>query len=54
MNDDESMLPSAGPEAEESPLKLLEDMLHNRMMQKKQEMQRPRTGPTQQTEYGQR
>jgi hypothetical protein len=29
-------------------------MLHNRMMQKKQEMQRPRTRTTQQTEYGQR
>ena len=27
-DDDESMLPPAGPEAEESPLELLEDMLH--------------------------
>ena len=26
-----------GPEAEESPLRLLKDILHNRIMQKKQE-----------------
>jgi hypothetical protein len=40
MNDDESMLPSAGPEAEEAPLRLLKDILHNRIMQKKQERHR--------------
>jgi hypothetical protein len=38
MNDDEAMLPPAGPEAEESPLRLLKDILHKRIMQKKQEM----------------
>jgi hypothetical protein len=38
--DDESMLPSAGPEAEESPLRLFDDILHNRMIQKNQEMHR--------------
>jgi hypothetical protein len=37
MNEYESMLPPAGPEAEESPLRLLEDILHNLIMQKKQE-----------------
>ena len=35
MNDNESMLPTAGPEAEELPLRLLEDILHKRIMQKK-------------------
>ena len=39
-DDDESMLPPAGPEAEESSLRLLEDILYNRIMQKKQEMHR--------------
>ena len=38
MNDGEYLLPPAGPEAEESPLRLLEDILHNLIMQKKQEM----------------
>jgi hypothetical protein len=37
MNDGEYLLPPAGPEAEESPLRLLEDILHNLIMQKKQE-----------------
>jgi hypothetical protein len=32
------MSPPTEPEAEESPLRLLEDILHNRIMQKKQEM----------------
>jgi hypothetical protein len=32
------MLLPAGTEAEESPLGLLEDILHNHIMQKKQEM----------------
>jgi hypothetical protein len=40
MNDYKSMSPPTGPEAEESPLRLLEDILHNRIMQKKQEMHR--------------
>jgi len=41
MNDDKSMLPPpTEPEAEESPLRLFDDILHNRMMQKKQEMYR--------------
>jgi hypothetical protein len=40
MNDNESILPPVGPEAEESPLRLLDDILHNRMIQKKQEMHR--------------
>jgi hypothetical protein len=41
MNDDgESMLPPAGPEAKESLLRLLDDILHNRIMQKKQEKHR--------------
>jgi hypothetical protein len=36
MNDNESTLPPAGPEAKESEsLRLLEDILHNRIMQKK-------------------
>ena len=35
MKDDESMLLPAGPEAEEAPLRLLEDILRNRIMQKK-------------------
>jgi hypothetical protein len=34
MNDDESMLPSIGSEAEQAPLRLL-DILHNRIIQKK-------------------
>jgi hypothetical protein len=34
-DDDESMLPSAGPEAEESPLRLLKDILHKCIIQKK-------------------
>ena len=38
MNEYESMLPSAGPEAKQIPLRLLEDIFHNRIMQKKQEM----------------
>ena len=38
MNHDESMLPSAGSEAEEAPLRLLEDILYNRIMQKGQEV----------------
>lgn len=38
MNDDKCMLPPSATEAEESPLRLLEDILHNRIMQKKQEM----------------
>jgi len=38
MNDDDSMLPPTGPEAEEVPLRLLEDMLHNRILQKKEEI----------------
>ena len=37
-DDDESMLPPAGPEAEESPLTLLEDILYKHIMQEKQEM----------------
>jgi hypothetical protein len=37
-DDDESMLPPAGTDAEESPLRLFDDILHNRIMQKKQEM----------------
>jgi hypothetical protein len=40
MNDNESILPPVGPEAEESPLRLLDDILHNCMIQKKQEMHR--------------
>jgi hypothetical protein len=38
MNDDESMLPTTGSETVESPLRLLEDILHNRIMQKKDEI----------------
>ena len=34
MNGNESMLPSVGPEAEESPLRLLEDILNKRLMQR--------------------
>lgn len=37
MNDDES-LSTAGSEEEESPLSFFDDILHNRIMQKKQEM----------------
>jgi hypothetical protein len=37
MNDDES-LSAAGSEGEESPLRFFDDILHNRIMQKKQEM----------------
>jgi hypothetical protein len=40
INDDESMLPTTGSEVVASPLRLLEDKLHNRMMQKKQEIHR--------------
>jgi hypothetical protein len=36
-DDDESMLPPVGPEAEQAPVRLL-DILLNRIMQKKQEM----------------
>ena len=36
-DDDKSMLLPEEPEAEASPLRLLEDILYNRMMQKKQE-----------------
>jgi hypothetical protein len=35
MNDDESMLPPIESEAEQAPLRLLEDILHNRIIQKK-------------------
>ena len=39
MNDDyESVLPPAGPEPNELPLRLLECVLHSRNMQKNQEM----------------
>ena len=38
MNKNEFMLPPAGPEAEEPPLRLFEDILHNRMTQKKEEI----------------
>jgi hypothetical protein len=43
MNDNEFMLPPAGPEAEELPLRLLEDILCNRIMQKKQEMHKTKS-----------
>jgi hypothetical protein len=39
-DDDESILPPAGTEAEESLLRLLDDILHNYIMQKKQEIHR--------------
>jgi len=39
-NDDKSTLLPTGPEVEELPLRLLEDILHNRIMQKKQEMRK--------------
>lgn len=35
MKDDESMLPPAGPETEEALLRLLKDILRNRIMQNK-------------------
>jgi hypothetical protein len=44
MNENEFMLPPAGPEAEEPPLRLFEDILHNRMTQKNRRYtKQPRT-----------